>query len=338
MRVITCTGYFSTGSSAIGDLLSEYDDCYFPSDYELRFIYDPDGLADLEFHLVENHNRHNSGHALKRYKKLVDFYVGNKFAPKNEVYFHNHWKEYSYQYIDKLCEFDFEGAWLYDYLDRGIFFHYLNSVLRKLLHKDLLSHERTMCSYPTSEQFLRLTKDYIRKLFSVANNVNSPVFIADQALPPSDIERYVKYFDDIKVVVVDRDPRDVFFLEKYIRKDGVLPTDVNLFCRWFEYTRRHRKTEIIDNSYGLYVQFEDLVYQYGDTVKKIEIFCGLDGRKHTKIKKHFVPEKSINNTQIWRRINMSNEQIRELSVIERELAGYLYDFPEDIELDSNEIF
>ena len=133
MRIITCTGYYSTGSSAITDLLAEYDCCYCgPDDYELRFIYDPDGLSDLEYHLVENHNRHNSGHAIKRYLKLVDFYKGNALAPKNEKYFNGHEEEYSKQYIDSLVEMQYKGAWLYDYLDRGIGFHYFNSLLRKV--------------------------------------------------------------------------------------------------------------------------------------------------------------------------------------------------------------
>ena len=42
------------------------------TNYEFRFVQDPDGISDLEYNLVENHNRHNSGHALKRFKKLVD--------------------------------------------------------------------------------------------------------------------------------------------------------------------------------------------------------------------------------------------------------------------------
>lgn len=329
MKLVTCTGYFSTGSSAVADLLDEYNDCSSPvSDYEIRFIYDPDGVADLEYHLVENHNRHNSGHALKRYKRLVDFYCGSKLAPKNEAYFHGKWKEYSYQYINELTEFSYNGSWLYDYLDRGIGFHYFNSILRKVFKTDMLKNSITYCSYPTKEVFTKLTKDYIDKLMCVANEKGTGTFVVDQLLPPSDIKRYVPYFDSIKVIVVDRDPRDIFFLEKYIRKEQVLPTDVKDFCKWFEYTRRHRSIENVNTDYSILIQFEDLIYQYEATVRYIENFVGLNTSDHTLCKTRFVPEKSINNTQIWRRMDLTEQQGLEVRILSEELSDYLYPFPE----------
>lgn len=100
MKVISCASYYGSGSSAITDYVSEFDGVYSMTNEEFRFIQDPDGIDDLEFHLVENHNRHNSGHALKRYKRLVDFYNGNLFGSKYAGAFHNRWKEISYQYID----------------------------------------------------------------------------------------------------------------------------------------------------------------------------------------------------------------------------------------------
>ena len=70
MKVITCASYYGTGSSAISDYISEFKGVKSLTDYEFRFAHDPDGLSELEYNLVENFNRHNSGHALKRYKKL----------------------------------------------------------------------------------------------------------------------------------------------------------------------------------------------------------------------------------------------------------------------------
>lgn len=328
MKIVTCTGYFSTGSSAVGDLLSEYDICYYPNDYELRFIYDPDGIADLEYHLVENHNRHNSGHAIKRYKRLVDFYCGSKLAPKNEIFFHGKWKQFSYEYIAALTEFSYRGAWLYDYLDRGMMFHYFNSLLRKVIKKDMLSNELTYCGYPSKEQFELITREYINKLFCEVNDINCPYLVVDQALPPSDIKRYVNFFDDIKVVVVERDPRDVFMLEKYIRKEQVIPTDAMDFCKWYEYTRRHQNKEEMNTEYSMLIHFEDLIYNYESTVAQIEAFLGIESGQHVGIKTKLIPDKSINNTQIWRRLNLTTKQIAEVELIEKQLSSYLYDFPQ----------
>ena len=64
--ILTVTGCYSTGSSAVTDLVKECRDVYCKDDYEVRFAYDPDGIADLEYHLVENPNRHNTSHAIKK--------------------------------------------------------------------------------------------------------------------------------------------------------------------------------------------------------------------------------------------------------------------------------
>ena len=95
MRFISCASYYGSGSSAITDFVSEFDTVYSFTDEEFRFVQDPDGVSDLEYNLVENFNRHNSGHAIKRYKKLVDFYCGNMFGKKYEKFFHGNWKKYS---------------------------------------------------------------------------------------------------------------------------------------------------------------------------------------------------------------------------------------------------
>ena len=73
MRIISCASYYGSGSSAITDFVSEFDSVYSFTDEEFRFVQDPDGVSDLEYNLVENFNRHNSGHAIKRYKKRSFF-------------------------------------------------------------------------------------------------------------------------------------------------------------------------------------------------------------------------------------------------------------------------
>lgn len=67
MKIITCASYGASGSSALTDLVAEYSNVHRMSDAEFRFLHDPDGISDLEFQLVECHNRHNAGRALKRF-------------------------------------------------------------------------------------------------------------------------------------------------------------------------------------------------------------------------------------------------------------------------------
>ena len=116
--------------------------------------------------------------------------------------------------------------------------------------------------------------------------------------------------------------------EKYVWKDGVIPSDsVEKYCKWFEYSRMKRKKEDVDNGVTtMLVHFEDLIFDYNNTVKRIEEWLGLDPSSHTKKMEYFNPSKSINNTKIWKRYPKEKQNIE---YIEKELSKYLYSFPEN---------
>ena len=46
--VYSTTGCYGTGSSAVTDFIKEFEDIDCKSDYEIRFIHDPDGISDFE--------------------------------------------------------------------------------------------------------------------------------------------------------------------------------------------------------------------------------------------------------------------------------------------------
>lgn len=334
MRIISCASYYGTGSSAITNLLEEYKDCVSLTDYEFRFLHDPDGISDLEFHLVENHHRHTSGYALKRYKRFVDE-LGNPHMKKYEYYFQNQWKKLSYEYIDALTEFTHKGYWHQDVTDRGLLFYIWKRCCNKLLQKTIwrkqperalneLPHEITYCSFPTEEKFLYETQKYIENLFEAANINHTHNLMVDQVVPASNLSRYLRYFKDIKVFVVDRDPRDVYLAEKYIYKGRIVPTEsVEIFCKWYRYTRKHRDTEKYDTEKVMFVRFEDLIYRYDEKVKEIEQWLGFGPEDHIKSKTRLNPDISIKNTRLWEKIPEVSE---EMSYIEKELAQYIYPY------------
>ena len=335
MRFISCASYYGTGSSAITDFVSEFNNVYSFTNEEFRFIQDPDGISDLEFNLVECFNRHNSGHSLKRYKRLVDFYCGNFLGKKYSIFFGEKWKEYSYQYIHELTDFTFPGWWQYDLYDKGFFFYFRKRILNKILHMTIwrndvdrqintMKKEITYCSHPSEEKFLKSTRKYIESLFSSVIPDGKDIMMVDQLLPPMNLKRYLRYFNNnIKVVVVDRDPRDVFILDKYVWKDGILPNEVETFCKWYVYTREHRKKENLDTNEIKFIQFEDMIYQYDLTIKKLINWLGLDEKNHIKKKKIFKPSVSINNTQMWKKYLEASEEVK---IIEKRLTEYLYDY------------
>lgn len=333
MKVITCTGYYGTGSSAITDFFSEFENVCSLSRVEFRFLYDPSGVSDLEYNLVENHNRHNSGHALKKYQKLVDFYAGNKIMKRYEPFFQNHWKETSYKYIEELKDFEYHGWWQFDLLDRGTFFYYRKLLINKILKKTIwknklwqrnsLPNEITYCSRPTYESFLNSTKNYVKELLSYANSENKEFLMVDQIVPSSNIARYTKFFDDIKVFLVERDPRDIYILEKKVWNSCIVAAEnVEVFCKWYKYTRAHRKTEQFEKNVKL-IYFEDLIYNYDKTTKEIMEWTGLKAENHIHAKEKFNPNISQKGTKSWEKYTEFADDVK---YIEKELSEYLYKY------------
>lgn len=336
-RIITCASFAGSGSSAITDLISEYSNVFSlgrDTDCEFTFLHDPDGISDLEYNLVENKNRFNSGFALKRYKRLVEFYAGSKLTKKWSPYFYGKWKQISYEYIDDLIDFQHDGYSVFDLLMNGIPYYYIKTIEKKVLKKILLSKnvkrnpilrkEKRLYAFPNKEKFIKCTRDYIEKLIETANKEKKHFVMIDQFFPVSNVKRYMEYVEDVKVVIIDRDPRDLYILSKYYWSDGtsIIPCEcVSDFCKWYKMTR-----EISDRKLNhkdvILLYFEDLIYKYDETIARLENFIGLQEKDHIYKFKKLDPLISVHNTRLFDK----NDFGEEINYIENELYEYLYDY------------
>lgn len=336
MKIITCASYCATGSSAITDLFAEFDNCANSSNFEFRFIHDPNGVRDLEYNLIENNNRHNTSHAIKRYLTYAKFINGSIFRTGYKDFMGESFMKYTNEYINNITELKCEAWWHYDNIERGRVFHTINSLIDKLtaaffkerrgtnLFK--LFHESAYFSTISRDLFYKYTKEYIEKVVNSLNKDQLEYIMVDQLLPPSNISEYLNYFNDIKIIVSERDPRDIYLHEKYEYCSGVIPAkSVNDFCEWYKITRKHRKTELYDKQRVYLVQFEDLIYKYDETVSKIFDFVGINPQHHIAPKSHFIPTVSIKNTNLKKKYSKYKEEIQ---YIEENLKEYIYNFSE----------
>lgn len=328
MKVITCASYYGTGSSAVTDLISQYDSVYSLTDYEIRFIHEIDCISDLEFHLVESPNRHNSGHALKRFERISRFFAGSSLHSRYEPFFSGKYLELTKRYINDLIDFKIKGNRFADWYDKGIVFYYFQSIIKKIskiLHYQINGMPKTYqyYSHPSQEKFLSCTRKYTSELLKAANKTDAEIILVDQLLPSSNINRCLRYFsNNVFVLVVDRDPRDVFLLNKYVWKDSQVPYDAMEFCKWFKYTHELDNQSSWSNTNVLKINFEDLIYKYQETKIRIEQFLGIDYLPKDNEFSIFNPKRSVVNTQLWNRFHDEDN----LRIIERELAKYLYNY------------
>ena len=205
----------------------------------------------------------------------------------------------------------------------------------KLCNKKILRYKDGMkISYIKDNDFYKYASEYTYKILEIIGKGRKNI-IMDQLLLPFNLYKVDNYFDDkLKVIVVERDPRDVFILNKYIwqeKKIGVpFPLEVNEFCKYYKKMRESEK-ECISKKV-LRIRFEDLIYNYDKELKKIEKFLNFKKEEHINPKSRFNPEISIKNTQLFNK----KEYIKEVKIIEKELSNYLYDFPYEIKNDVKE--
>ncbi len=330
MKIITCASYYGSGSSALTDLVAEYDNVKDLSDYEFRFLHDLDGVRDLEYHLVENHNRHNSGHALKRFVKLSKFNEGNVLSKRYSQFFdEDDYQKITAEYVKDLTDFSYPGWWFYDLYDKGPRIYYLyqmaNHLFRRITKGKLriLQDKQIICSHPSEQKFLSITKRYVSNLMRALNKENAEYMEIDQIVPSSNLKAVMRYFDDeLFVFIIDRDPRDVYLLGKYHWKDGICPSDPDLFCKWFIYAREAGSGVLKESSHIIKLQFEDIIYRYDETVSRIEQCTGLDPGLHNKQFLKMNPKRSVVNTRLWEKY----PDDQGVKLIEQRLSKYLYDY------------
>lgn len=340
--VVAVTGYHGTGSSAVLDLLSEYEGCSQGGmrSYEHVPFYFPDGLFDLEHKLLLGNDPHRSDEAIKSFRKAMYElnYKNFGWMGTYNQYFGDKFKTNVDEFLKSIIQFECEGEW-YNYYKKGDFslIKFLKDCVKTLIpHKQiigefgrknpLLTKQKTEISFVNEEEFFASARVFVKNYLEMINKDNVPTLLIDHLLFPHNAYRMDKYFDDdFRLIIVDRDIRDLFVLCKYVWAqmgfDPPYPTDAEAFLK---HRINMKKAELKTNNPNvLYINFEDLVYKYDETVAKIEKFVGLTPEQHLNPRTRFIPENSINNTQNFR---IEKEWEDEVKIFETQ-KDEIYDFP-----------
>lgn len=340
--IVIPTGFYNTGSSVVTNILQEMDGVStIEGVNEWRILYDPDCIRDLEYHLLENPHRQNTAYALRRFKDYIDFNSKRLLNHHYEQICAGSFKTISYEYINSISEFVYHGASHLDIKEKGQVFWFVERCYSKLIRLlfstkrpswvrgSLISNKTTQFAGTfNKERFYNATKVYIGKILEYVNTADSKCVVADQFLPPSAINAYLNYFPsdyDVKVVVVDRDPRDLYFTCKFFLHTKAIPTkSIREFCDWYKWTRGQSEVSD-DNDSIMRIRFEDAIYEYETTRRRLLEFCGNEKTECISQYKYFDPSKSINNTQVWKRYPGNDDS---LQYIQKELDKYCYRFEE----------
>jgi len=282
---ICVSGYGKSGSGACIDLLKEFEHIDGPN-REFRIAKDPYGILDLELSIVDNWEfvRHNVAIsdfldycAMLGRKDGVLKKTGKNFSELLDVDF---MKE-SVEYVNRINDFMYFGDTM---LNR----YYLNSFQsfkQRIKSKFGLSNAIPMhFSHPSKDKFLIETKQYLRRIFkNYAENKKISKIVLDQAISPINIKKTLKYFDNAKLIIVDRDPRDIY--ATMINEKRLLGSDImdkNSVYKYIAWHHAVRKKEIqdIDDSFMqdkvLRLNFEDFFLHYERIIGEIKKFLNIE--------------------------------------------------------------
>lgn len=332
MIIGTC-GFCSTGSSAVSDYLKEFDEVQTLDQIEFVFAYLPDGLDDLYYHLVERPFRDDSSAiAIPRFRKFMDSYkrtlkVGTGINTKQL-------DDITERFLCRLIQLRWKGLNRSDGLiNQNVFYRYfgLSIMAQRLIPYLNRRYHRTFETYPyrdielsiKQEGAIEIFKDYIKDLLDLIGADYTKKIILDQPFVGNDPASSFRFYEDPYAIVVDRDPRDNYiFAREYLYKRGkFMPTNnVREFVQYY-LLMRENMPYTLPNPRIMRIHFEDMVYDYDNTTKKIRGFLGLG--ENTRPMSIFDPKLSINNTQLSLRFPQYADDIR---YIEEKLTDYLYDF------------
>lgn len=332
MIIGTC-GFCSTGSSAVSDYLKEFEENQVLDSFEFTIPYLPDGLEDLDYHLNERPSRIDSGEcAIVRFRRFMKAYGKgmSKLSSLTTSYIENVTEKFlssitqiKWKFIGR-SDIILNSGWLFRKIGLSImaqrFIPFLNKKMKKCV--DIWPVRELEVSIQP-DNFEEESKKFIQDILKGMGADFSKNIVLDQPFSGDDPVKSFKYFDNPLAIVVDRDPRDNYlFAKKFLYKKGrLMPTDtVEEFVKYYKLVRENRPYKE-NNNQVMCLHFEDMVYNYEKTTKRIQEFCGL--QKNPKPFSVFDPGYSVANTQLYKKYP---EYKKDIDFIEKNLSEYLFDF------------
>lgn len=343
MKLVTSTGFGGSGSSAVTDILLEFDCIKEISHHEYKFLHDPNGLGDLENAIAE-------GHRLKVDWAVKEFLKRAKINARDWKYkkvFGDEFFPITEDFVKKLCKVSWRGNWYArlgevkqkSFFERkriecatGYFWAKWNRDFPLYESESMAPNYKNYVDmhYASDiENFIALSKEYTSALISVAQKrgeCKEEYLFLDQLLPPIATKKYQKYFEKpVKVFIVDKDPRDLYLTNNLFWAERFNPYfNVETFIEWYRQTRIASKKSKDENT--LFFMLDDLVFDTQSTYKKIYDFLEVDETYHTKKGQLFQSEKSRANVGLYKKYSNYKDDI---ALIERELKEFLSPYKVD---------
>ena len=235
MKTVIILGLMNSGSGCIHDYLSNRTDFLSPfGSSEFKLCSDPMGLHNIYINSFKNFSFFNTSNSINDFLDYVEKYQDYIVYPtlgNGKKLFKNQLLDLSKKYIEKITKVLYFGNP-----------EFSNFKINKL-NDIYLKFKKTKSQFypiriPVNEKiFLFESQLFVKQI--ILRNLNIKKInkrqniVLNQAANLFDPINSSQYFENRKIIIVTRDPRDIFSSMKTRRSKGSPSYDVNLFCDWF---------------------------------------------------------------------------------------------------------
>ncbi len=324
MKTVIVLGIKNSGSGCIYDYLSCRKDFLSPfGSSEFHLCSDPMGIHNIYINCFENFSFFNPSNSMNDFLKYVesyqDFIVYPKWGEGSRL-FKNKFLDSSKEYIDKITKVLYYGNP-----------EFSNFKINKIDDFYLRLKKKKSNFYPIriptdKTVFLKESRIFVKKV--IEKNLNKKIkknqnVVLNQASNIFDPVRSSQYFENSKIIIVTRDPRDIFSSMKTRESKGAPSYDVRLFCDWFlECFNNLTFKKKLKNKKILNIKFENFVREFE---KQNKILCKfLNIKEKYRFKKNCGIVFDINKSK--KNIYKSKQFLTkyEYNLIESKLRKYLH--------------
>ena len=293
MKSIITVGSGNSGGGAIHDYLKNRKDFVAPFyGNEFRLICDPDGINNLYKNLYQNFSINNSAIAFERFYKFSILLTKIKGSVNNKrkKIFNNNSIEIITNYLNKITYLEYNAMPQFQYIGLNLFNKMLFKIQHSYLGRNINLINLFQMKLPIDEKnFLIETRKLIMKLCEANISSKNKNTILDQAASFWHPEDYFKYFDDLKIVIINRDPRSIFYSMLSRNSKSYPSSNVSDFVKWYKNIRN--KQSKINNKNIYFIQYENFLKNHEKESKKLNNFLKISN----KIKSDFDLEHSKRN-------------------------------------------
>lgn len=300
-KLLAIDGVGFSGSSAVTDFFGEFSNCTSlggvdmrenpdrgeENCYEIDFLREPGSLISLES-IYNNHTGRVRDAAIDNFIKVCYQYYESDISIFGDLFLNE-----AKVFLKKITNYAFNDS-------------------------------PTHVTYHVKEISLNEYRSYAKQfLEAILKNIPSKeILVCDNLMSVGypDKEILSGYFGDYKKIFNYCDPRDVYARARLQPGNEWVPVDPEIFCKNWENGIIQRINSNDPNV--LITNFDDFCNDYENQAKKIMDFIGITEKDHVNKFKYFNPKISINNTQVWKKL----ENQKAIDYIFEHLKEYCYDF------------